>query len=151
MALVMEMVLVNEMGFVQGKPIPCNFYHPEGDIMTVVHRDDFTSLPAGDLCDWLADELRNHLSLKVRGVLGSGPKNAKSIRILNRIVSWNNDGITYESDQGHAEIIVKQLKMNETGVKLVANSGIKGDLGETKHLDSTTQHLMCYIDQCTRC
>ena len=95
-AIKYETVLVVEMGFVQGKGSPCNFYHPERDIRTVVHGDDFTSLATGDQCDWLAKELKKHFDLKVRGVLGSGPKDDKSSRILNRIVSWDEHGITYE-------------------------------------------------------
>ena len=31
------------------------------------------------------------------------------MRLLNRIVEWNNEGITIEGDQRHAEIIVQQL------------------------------------------
>ena len=82
-----ETVLANEIGFVQGKPRPCNFNHPERDIRTVVHGDAFTSLAARDQCDWLADELRKHFNLKMGRVLGSGPKDDKSARILNRIVA----------------------------------------------------------------
>ncbi len=104
-----ETVLVNEMGFVQGKASPCNFYHPERDVRNVVHGDDFTTLATRNHCDWLAEELRKHIDLKVPGVLGSGPKDDKSTRRLNRIVSWDEQGITYECDQRHAEIIVKQL------------------------------------------
>jgi hypothetical protein len=74
-AIKYETVLVVEMGFVQGKGSPCNFYHHERDIRTVVHGDDFTSLAAGDQCNWLAKELKKHFDLKVRGVLGSGPQN----------------------------------------------------------------------------
>ena len=33
----------------------------------------------------------------------------KAIRILNRIVEWTTDGLWYEADQRHAEIIVKEL------------------------------------------
>ena len=59
----------------------------------------------------MANELKKHFDFKVHGVLGSSPKDETNVRILNRIVSWGEDGITYDGDQRHTEIIVKQLKM----------------------------------------
>ena len=84
----------------------------------------------------MAKELRKRFDLKVRGVLGSGPKDDKSIRILNRIVSSDEHGVTYGCDQRHAEIVLKQLKIKEEGVKSVVAPGIKQDPGESKPLDS---------------
>ena len=95
----------------------------------MVYGDNFTSLATRDQCDWLANELRKHVDLKVRGILGSGPKDNKSVRILNRIVSCDGDGVTYESDQRHTGSIIKQLDMNESGVKSVFTPGIKEDPG----------------------
>ena len=40
-------------------------------------------------------------------------KDDKSIRILNRVVEWTSSGISYEADQRHAEIIVKQLGLEK--------------------------------------
>ena len=33
------------------------------------------------------------------------------MRILNRVVQWTKHGITYEADQRHAEIIIKQFNL----------------------------------------
>ncbi len=51
---------MNEIGFEQGKASPCSLYHPDRDIRTVVHGDDFTSLATRDQRDWLAKELKKH-------------------------------------------------------------------------------------------
>ncbi len=39
----------------------------------------------------------------MRGRLGPGKEDDKEMRILNRVVTWNNSGISIEADQRHAE------------------------------------------------
>jgi hypothetical protein len=56
--------------------------------------------------------------------MGAGPEDLKSVRILNRIVTYTENGIEYEADQRHAEIIGKQMGL-VTGSKGVATPGIK--------------------------
>ena len=51
------------------------------------------------------------------------------MRILNRIVNWTPEGIEYESDQGHAEIIVKQMGILANS-KSVVTPGIRVKPGE---------------------
>ena len=48
----------------------------------------------------------------MRGRLGPGEEDMKAIRILNRIVEWTPEGLRYEADQRHAEIIVKELGLD---------------------------------------
>ena len=36
------------------------------------------------------------------------------MRILNRTVTWSNQGITYEADQRHAEICLKEIGLAES-------------------------------------
>ena len=43
--------------------------------------------------------------------LGPDDENQKSVRLLNRVVEWTLNGINIEGDQRHAEIIVKQLRL----------------------------------------
>ncbi len=44
-----------------------------------------------------------------RGRLGPGKEDDKNIRILNRVVHWESEGIRYEADHRHAEIIIREL------------------------------------------
>ena len=48
----------------------------------------------------------------------------KSVRILNRVVTYTDDGIEWEADQRHAEIIVKQMGLG-AGSKGVITPGIQ--------------------------
>ena len=50
--------------------------------------------------------------------LGHKKEEEKSARILNRVVTYTEKGTEYESDQRHAEIIIKQMGLdpNSKGV-----------------------------------
>ena len=101
--------VMDGIGFQSGLANPCAFYHPEREIRFVVHGDGFTALGSQTECEWMAEEMRSYFELKVKARLGPKPTDDKSVRILNRIVTWDDQGIMYEGDQRHAEIIVKQL------------------------------------------
>merc|ERR1711965_94005 len=102
-------IYIEDLGFVQGKASPCVFYHRDRDLRVVVHGDDFTALGADEDCEWLAGQLRQYFELKVSAKLGPEDTDDKQVRILNRTVEWTNQGIRYEPDARHAEIVVKQL------------------------------------------
>ena len=85
------------------------FYHEEKDIALTVHGDDFTVLGDDTGLDWFRAALQSKFLLKVRGRLGPEATDDKEIRILNRIVRWTPEGIWYEPDQRHAEIIIRDL------------------------------------------
>ena len=42
-------------------------------------------------------------------LLGPDAGQTAEIRVLNRVLRWTKDGIQYEPDQRHAEIIVKAM------------------------------------------
>ena len=56
-----------------------------------------------------------------------------SVRILNRIVTVTKDGLEYEADQRHAEILMKDMGVDE-GSKGVTTQGSnsEGRQGEVK-------------------
>ena len=103
------------------------FHHPSRDVRTVVHGDDFTSLGDESSLDWLAEELKKKYELKVRAVLGPDEKDAKTVRILNRVVSWTEEGLVYEPDQRHSEIIVRALNLGKGNG--VSTPGVKDSTG----------------------
>ena len=61
------------IGFRRRLSSPCLLFHESRYIQTVVHGDDFTSLGTHEQLLWLASELKKHLSIKERGILGPGP------------------------------------------------------------------------------
>ena len=45
--------------------------------------------------------------------MGPGNNDDKSIRLLNRIITWDEEGTRWEGDQRHAEILVRELGLLE--------------------------------------
>ena len=106
-------VMVDVLGFVQGRSNPCLYWHQGKDIQVEVHGDDFTALAVYETLQWFISGLKNHWMLEVRGILGppETPGTIQEARVLNRIITWDNEGILWEADPRHADII-----MQRTGV-----------------------------------
>jgi len=125
-----EAFLASELrkhGFTQGGASPCCFQHAKRDIQCVVHGDDFVfSGNDGDL-DWVQGCMQKSFLVKIVGRLGDGCKDVKEIRILNRIVRWEADGIYYEADPRHAEILARDVGAEGPGVR---TPGVKEEVGE---------------------
>ena len=98
---------LKSVGFISARASPCVFYNPERGIRLVVHGDDFTVL--GYDLDWFRRAISDKYEVKFRGRVGPGEDDDKSIRILNRVVEWTEEGIRYEADQRHADIIVSKM------------------------------------------
>ena len=87
---------------------PCNFVHLGRSFKATCHGGDFVII--GNLIDidWLGAQMKRRYELKMQ-TLGPEPERQEEIRISNRIIRWSAEGIGYEPDQRHAEIIVKEL------------------------------------------
>eukprot|EP00972_Heterocapsa_arctica_P109931 16186930-Heterocapsa_arctica.AAC.1 len=96
-------------GFSKGEASPCAFFHESRQLRCVVHGDDFTTLGNDTDLDWMKKTLQQAFEVKVRGRLGSGERDVREIRILNRIARCTADGFVWESDPRHAELILQQL------------------------------------------
>ena len=79
----------------------------------MVHGDDFTALGWEEQLDWFWREMQERFECKRRGRIGPGKEDKKEMRILNRIVSWTEEGIEYEGDQRHVEICMRDLGLEK--------------------------------------
>ena len=73
----------------------------------VIHGDDFTTLGYSFDLDWFREHISTKWQVKVKGRIGPTNQDDKTIHILNRIVEWRSDGMHYEADPRHAELILK--------------------------------------------
>ena len=96
-------------GFTQGGTSPCIFYNPEKDIRAVIYGDDFTMLGAEHHLDWFKAQLAKAWEIDHKARLGPDRGDQKSVRSLNRVINWHEQGIQVEADQRHAEIIIREL------------------------------------------
>ena len=113
------------IGFKVGKAIPCNFYHSRLDTTCTVHGDGFTSCGPESAIEWLKAKINTTYDSK-HDILGPCSKHEKTIRVLNRVLSWSSDGIRYEADQRHADIVISELGLKDS--KPVSTPGSKEDV-----------------------
>ena len=52
-------------------------------------------------------------AIKFRGMIGPDHNDEKEIWVLNRIITWTQEGIEVEADQRHAELFVRTLGLGE--------------------------------------
>lgn len=112
-----------KLGFVQGKASPCCFNHPIWNVNVVVHGDDFTALGNSDGLDKFEKGMTATFECKLKGRLGTGDNDMKEMRVLNRIVRITPDGLLYEADPRHAEMLIKAFKLEDS--KPVVTPGVK--------------------------
>ena len=127
-----------EHGFVRGKSSPCIFWNPHTGVRCVVHGDDFTFAGSDEELDKCSRMMSDEYDIKIRGKLGPDKGDDKAITILNRCVEWTPDGIQYEADPRHVEILINELDLHDT--KPVATPGVKGapiDDEKNAHLDQS--------------
>ena len=104
--------VLRDVGFVTGKGCPCMFYHPQRNIRVTVHGDDFIILGQEKDLDWCRQCITSKLDRKVRGRIGLEYCDEKSIKLYIRVIEWSKDGISYDADQRHGEIIMMGLGLN---------------------------------------
>ena len=117
--------VMESAGFVRGAANPCNFHHPAKEVSVTVHGDDFTSTGRERDLRWLQKHLEANFEIKTDFLGPDLERHSQEIRILNRVISWQADCITYEADQRHAEIIIKELNLENS--KPVTTPGARED------------------------
>ena len=105
-----------DMGYEKGTSSPCSFYHKGWDLRTVVHGDDFLSEGCAKSLKKMDDALRKAFMVKTE-VLGPDAGQVLQVKVLNRIITWEKGGITWEPDPRHVEILLKQMGL-ENGKSL---------------------------------
>ena len=109
-------------GFARGRASAVCFWHPQRSVLCLVHGDDFLLAGADRDLDWASTRLRQDILLKDGGRLGGGPKDAKELRCLNRVLRWTPAGYEVEADPRHAEILGAMLGADR---RTVGTPGVK--------------------------
>jgi hypothetical protein len=76
-----------EAGFKRPASCPVVFSHRERDLIGAVHGDDFMFVGLDEDLDYVEKLLKDKYELKVRGRLGSGQNDKKSIDMLGRTIT----------------------------------------------------------------
>ena len=129
---------LEDVGFITGDANPCIFRHEARNIQVVVHGNDFTALGTDESIDWYTAELQKVFEIKVRGRIGVGTE-MQEIKILNRILRLDEDGLLYEPDPRHVDLLAASMGLKDCspvkspGVKPAdaEKEAPKGEEGET--------------------
>ena len=97
------------MGFKPGGTSGRCFYHPERQVRALVHSCDFTFEGAHPDLGWVEAEMKKAFLRKVDCRLGSGSRDTKQAKMLNRAVTWRPREVEREADPRRAEILVREL------------------------------------------
>ena len=126
-----------EPGFAQGSCSACVFYHSEKNMRAVARGDDFTVFGSRAELDWFREVIQRRMEVKFKSRLQR--RRPGTVRILNRIVTAANGGLEYEADQMHAEMLMKDVGLDEEsrGVNAPVSNGeggqfVKGGKSESK-------------------
>ena len=110
-------IMVQKLGFVQGKSSPCLFSRADKLVRVFVHGDDFVVCARRSATFWFKDAIGEHMLCKDRGTIGPAPEDLQEIRILNRILRYtitaNGPQLEFEGDPRHVEIVLAQLGLTE--------------------------------------
>ncbi|CAE6933232.1 RE2 [Symbiodinium sp. CCMP2592] len=110
--------VMTDLGFKQGVSNPCLYFHPEHGLRCNVHGDDFTVVGGYNKLQWLIESLQKAWTIEVRGILArpgsSLPGVTHSISVLNRLVTWTNEGIEMEADPRHVDLVLEHLGLNNS-------------------------------------
>ena len=101
------------LGFKQGVASPCCFHHRDLGISVVVHGDDFTALGTDTSLDYLEAGMKKHFEVKLNGRVGHGDGDSKSMRVLNRILRVCPEGLLYEPDPRHWEMLARAFDFSK--------------------------------------
>jgi hypothetical protein len=97
--------VMRSLGFRRGRASPCCFYHSARGLRCVVHGDDFVMAGPPSELEWFKRAVSDSFLTKEVGTLGDGAGEVSELRILNRVVRWTSEGLTYEADPRHADIL----------------------------------------------
>ena len=113
---------LKSLGFSQGRANPCLYFHAGRQLRLLVHGDDYMVTGGGKDLRWLRKEVGKKFEVKA-SILGPEEDEVEEVTILGRVVRWTDQGLEYEADPRHAEIIVNELSLK--GANGVGTPGTK--------------------------
>ena len=99
---------LEEYGFERGTGFPSMFYNKARNIKLMVHGDDFVAVGRKKQLDWFQKQMdEKYESKHIR--FGQSTGAVKSMKVLNRIVTWEEASISVEADTRHVETALADL------------------------------------------
>ena len=126
---------LESIGFARGKSATTVFMAPKSGVRLVVWGDDFTFLGRSEDIKEVVSKIREWYEIKLRAVLGPEPGDDKEVRILNRILRWGADGLTYEGDDKHARTVIRGMNLQ------LDSKGLETPMDKEEDEEGTSEEL----------
>ena len=123
----------------RGAAGPTRFFHPNRRIAVAVHGHDFLALATDENLSWYEANLKNACELGDCTRLGPCPHHSKEIRILNRILKIDADGLKWDADPRHLELLAKSLDLEACRKESIPGDNAKDPI-DAEHEKYTTPH-----------
>ena len=99
---------MGSLGFEVGKFSPCLFQHAGRHLRALCHGDDFVVRGSRAQLAWFEKEMRARFNVKTK-LMGPRSGDVTSAQVLGRVVTLDQEGVLYEADPRHAEVVVESL------------------------------------------
>ena len=137
---------VKKWGFQLGLSSKNLFHHKENRVSGLTHGDDFVLTGPTKRLTEFEKKMTRVYPIKAK-IIGLG--STKSIKTLNRRLHWGKEGIVYQHDPRHIDVLVKDLGLeNGNSVQTPATSDVTEE--EKSQPLSQVQHRK-YRSQVARC
>ena len=125
--------VMGELGFEASMHQPAVYHHPGRDMDVVVHVDDFLCTGSDPDLKWLFEELKKSFELTATRV---GPNHEHEVKYLNRTIRWGTEGLEWEGDVKHSEILVREWGMQDCKtMDIPMTKDVADKLGDGKEAD----------------
>lgn len=121
--------LLVEHGLVRLKSVPVAFARKSRGLLGVVHGDDFVFADLDEDLNFVPNILEATYELTNRGRLGSGAGDVRKIGMPGRQIELTSEGVTWEGDPRHKDILSKCFGMDKS-VKTLSKDGHPEDQSE---------------------
>ena len=114
-----------------------------------MHGDDFTALGTAEGLDKYEKHMCSSFECKLKGRLGYDQGDIQEVRVLNRILHLTKQGLHYEADPRHVEMLAKQLGLDYSNTKSAVTPGVKPTYDKVEHQEEETLEdlvaAICYV------
>ena len=107
---------LRSIGFRQGNASLRVFRRFERRVRTMVHGDDYVRTGMGKDVEWTKQCVEQRYLVKMQ-LSEPNKEHTHQIEVLNRVTTWDsNNGLIYEADPRHVEIIVQQFDLEQSTI-----------------------------------
>ena len=104
-----NLTLVDKINLNQGRSQTCLFHCSKTGFKLVYHGDDIAAVSDDDVLKAFHITLSGSFEAKVIYLIGPEPGDDKEGLLLNRCISYTDEGIIWEADPRHTELVISEL------------------------------------------